>query len=161
MSHEAHHFACRTRWTGAAVGGTTDYETYSREVHVEVAGKPPLTMSAAPVFRGDATLHNPEDLLLAALSACHFLSYAALCARSGVVMIAYDDDATATMEEVAHVTKFTKVVLRPNVVLVAGTTAQKADLAERLHEKAHRECFIASSVNFPVTFTARIRLANP
>ncbi len=74
---------CRLVWTGAEKGGTTRYEAYSREARIEIDGKPPLPVSAAPPFLGDPALHNPEDLLVAALSACHFLSYAALCARSG------------------------------------------------------------------------------
>ena len=80
-----HRFTCHLVWTGAERGGTADYEHYSREVRADVAGKPPLPLSAAPAFRGDPALHNPEDLLVAALSSCHFLSYAALCARSAVL----------------------------------------------------------------------------
>ena len=108
-------------------------------------------MSSAPAFVGDPKLHNPEDLLMAALSSCHFLTYAALCARSGIEMVGYEDDASGVMEKVDRVVKFTSAVLRPKVVLAAGTTPEKVDLAKRLHPKAHTHCFIACSVNFPVT----------
>src|SRR5262249_55604076 len=121
-----HHFACHLVWTGAARGGTTGYEHYSREVRAEVAGKPPRSRSGAPAFRGDAALLNPEDLLVAALSSCHFLSYAALCARSGVAVVAYEDEATGTMDRVDGVTRFTEVVLRPRVTLAPGADADKA-----------------------------------
>jgi organic hydroperoxide reductase OsmC/OhrA len=144
---QQHHFACHLVWTGADRGATTDYERYSREVRADVDGKPPLALSAAPAFRGDPALHNPEDLLVAALSSCHFLSYAALCARSGVSVVAYEDDATGTMDRVDGVTRFTEVVLRPRVTLAAGSDAAKA---RALHERAHAICFIASSVDFPV-----------
>jgi organic hydroperoxide reductase OsmC/OhrA len=144
---QQHHFACRLVWTGAERGGTTAYEQYSREVRVDVDGKPPLALSAAPAFRGDPALHNPEDLLVAALSSCHFLSYAALCARSGVTVVGYEDDATGTMDRVDGVVRFTEVVLRPRVTLAPGSDAVKA---RALHERAHSICFIASSVDFPV-----------
>ena len=146
-SPHQHHFACHLLWTGADRGGTTGYDRYSREVRVDVEGKPPLALSAAPAFRGDGALHNPEDLLVAALSSCHFLSYAALCARSGIEVVAYEDDATGTMDRVDGVTRFTEVVLRPRVTLAPGADADKA---RALHERAHAICFIASSVDFDV-----------
>jgi len=147
MSSNSHEFACRLVWTGAAKGGTTNYETYSRECRVDFAGKPSLRGSAAAVFRGDPTLSNPEDLLVASLSMCHFLSYVALCARKGVNVISYEDDAWGKMERVEKSFKFTDVLLKPRVTIAAGSDAEKA---RALHEDAHAECFIAASVNFPV-----------
>jgi organic hydroperoxide reductase OsmC/OhrA len=153
---ESHIFECHLVWTGAKNGGTKDYEAYSREVRVDFKGKPSLAGSAAPEFRGDSALHNPEDLLVAALSSCHFLSYAALCARSGVVMVAYEDDATGTMEKVNRTIRFTEVVLRPKVTIADDSDPEKA---QALHEKAHALCFIANSVNFPVRNEPSVELA--
>jgi organic hydroperoxide reductase OsmC/OhrA len=152
-----HHFACRLAWTGAAQGGTKAYDGYSREVRMDIDGKEPLPMSAAPNFRGDASLWNPEDALVAALSSCHFLSYAALCARSGVEVIAYEDSATGTMDRVDGVTRFTEVMLRPHVTISAGSDANKA---RSLHARAHEICFIASSVAFDVKHEATIVVAD-
>src|SRR3954466_15651728 len=95
-SHE-HHFACRLIWTGAARGPTRSYDAYDRGYRIEFDGKLDLVGSAAPAFRGDASLHNPEDWLVAALSACHCLSYLALAARAGILVVAYEDSATGTM----------------------------------------------------------------
>jgi organic hydroperoxide reductase OsmC/OhrA len=144
-----HRFAAHLEWTGAASGPVRNYDGYSREYRVDIAGKPPLVGSAAPPFRGDSGLHNPEDMLVAALSACHCLSYLALCARAGIVVEAYEDDATGTMafDREAKVMRFSEVVLRPRVRLAAGADLEKA---RALHENAHHECFIANSVNFPV-----------
>ncbi len=146
-SHDKHLFKARLVWTGAKGGGTTSYDAYSREYRVEIEGKEPLAGSAAPVFKGDPSLPNPEDYLVAALSSCHFLSYAALCARSGVNVIAYEDAATGTMEKVDRVVRFTEVILRPRVTIAKGSDPEKA---RALHERAHALCFIANSVNFPV-----------
>ena len=151
-----HHFDCRLVWTGAEKGGTTRYEAYSREARVEIEGKPPLQLSAAPPFLGDPALHNPEDLLVAALSACHFLSYAALCARSGIEVVAYEDRAHGTMDRQGGKMRFTEVVLRPRVTIAAGGDVEKA---RALHERAHAICFIASSVNFEVRHEPSISLA--
>ena len=151
-----HDYHARLTWTGAARGGTTSYEAYSREHVVEIAGKPPLRGSADALFRGDPALHNPEDLLLAALSSCHLLSYLALAARAGLHVVAYEDDARGTMELAGGGGRFTEVVLRPRVTVAAG--ADEA-LALRLHDTAHAQCFIASSVSFPVRHEPEVVVA--
>jgi len=157
-SKNQHHFECRLIWTGASKGSTADYETYSREYRVDIPGKPSIRGSAAAAFRGDPALANPEDLLVASLSACHFLSYAALCARGGVQVLAYEDDASGTLDRVDGVERFTEVTLRPKVTIAPGSDPEKA---RALHERAHATCFIANSVNFPVRNEPRITSAAP
>jgi organic hydroperoxide reductase OsmC/OhrA len=153
MEH-AHSYALRLDWTGARQGPTLNYETYSREYRVEIDGKPAITGSSDPAFRGDSALINPEDMLLAALSSCHMLSYLALCARMRIAVIAYADQASGIMSETApHRMGFTEVTLRPRVTVATGTDLAKANA---LHEKAHEICFIANSVNFPVRHEAEI-----
>jgi organic hydroperoxide reductase OsmC/OhrA len=147
-SPKPHEFTCRLSWTGAAASPTTNYKSYSRALTVEVPGRPPLAMSAAPAFLGDSSVHNPEDLLMAALSACHCLSYLALCAKYGIEVVAYTDEANGVMEWGDRTYRFTKAVLKPIVTVKKGADLQKA---RALHEDAHAACFIARSVNFPVT----------
>jgi organic hydroperoxide reductase OsmC/OhrA len=141
-----------TQWTGARAGGTVDYAAYSREYAFSIAGKPVLHGSADVPFRGDPHLHNPEDLLLGALSACHLLSYLALCARAGIEVRAYRDEAVGTMTFADGRLRFTEVVLHPRVTIAAGDIAR----ATALHARAHAECFIANSVNFPVRHDAAV-----
>jgi organic hydroperoxide reductase OsmC/OhrA len=141
-----HHFAARLVWTGAAAGPTRTYEGYARAWRIEVEGKPPLEGSADPVFRGDAAKYNPEDLLVVALSACHMLSYLALCARAGIEVASYEDQARGTMAIKDGKMRFVEVTLAPKVVIAAGDLEQ----AKALHAQAHAHCFIANSVNFPV-----------
>jgi organic hydroperoxide reductase OsmC/OhrA len=147
VTHKSHEFSCRLIWSGAKMGGTTNYAAYSREYRVEFEGKPVLRGSSAPVFRGDGGLHNPEDLLVAALSGCHLLSYLALCSRGGVVVVDYSDDAWGKMEAVNGRICFTEVVLRPKVIISQNSSVATA---RALHSEAHAACFIANSVNFPV-----------
>lgn len=153
-----HLFDCRLTWTGAAQGTTASYASYSRAYRVEFDGKPSLSGSAAPAFRGDGSLHNPEDLLMAALSACHCLSYLALAARAKVLVVAYEDAAHGRMALVDGVMRFVEVVLRPRVTLAAGSDEARA---AALHEPAHEGCFIASSVRFPVRHEPSFALAAP
>jgi organic hydroperoxide reductase OsmC/OhrA len=151
-----HHYEAHITWTGAAGGGTRTYQGYSREYRAESPGKPPVTGSADPAFRGDPTLHNPEDMLVLSLSACHMLSYLALAALEGLEVVAYEDNASGTMQQEGKGGRFTEVVLRPRVTLAPGSDLERG---EALHEEAHRTCFIANSVNFPVRHEAEVRCA--
>jgi organic hydroperoxide reductase OsmC/OhrA len=153
---KTHSYRARLRWTGSVHGPTSSYEGYSREYAVDVEGKPVLAGSADPLFRGDPALHNPEDLLLAALSACHMLSYLALAARARIEILAYEDAAEGTMEFRGGGGAFTRVVLHPKVTVAPGADTEKA---AALHETAHKICFIAASVNFPVEHEAVVEQA--
>jgi len=113
--------------------------------------------SADPAFFGDRERWNPEELLLAALAQCHMLSYLYVASRRGIVVVAYTDDASGTIEQTAdgggH---FTEAVLRPVVTIASGD--QEEALAA--HAEASQLCFIASSVNFPVRHEPRLRFAD-
>jgi organic hydroperoxide reductase OsmC/OhrA len=144
---KTHSYATRLRWTGNRGDGTRDYRAYARDHEIQSAGKPVIPGSSDPAFRGDSARYNPEEMLVASLSSCHMLWYLHLCADAGLVVTAYEDDASGTMTETADGNgRFTEVVLRPRVTLAGGD----AVLAESLHERAHHFCFVANSVNFPV-----------
>ena len=142
-----HHFAVALEWTGNRGSGTSDYRSYGRETVVSAAGKVSIDGSSDRAFRGNPERWNPEELLIAALSECHLLSYLHVAASNGIVVEEYDDDATGTMQQTnnggGHMTT---VTLRPRVTISAGDV----DLALRLHAEASEKCFIAASVNFPV-----------
>lgn len=142
-----HHYEVRTVWQGDLGTGTSGYRDYSRANQVTAAGKlHPIAGSSDRPFHGDPERWNPEELLLAALSQCHMLSYLHVATRHGIVVIAYTDDAIATMRQDGDGGAFIEAVLRPVVTIASGD----AGLARTIHAEAARLCFIASSVNFPV-----------
>ena len=142
-----HRYRVDVAWTGNLGAGTLGYRNYERSHEIRVAGKPTLAGSSDAAFRGDASRHNPEDLLVAALSSCHMLAYLHLAAVAGVVVTAYADIAEGMMEADADGGRFVEVVLRPTVTVSASSDPMRA---QALHADAHHACFIASSVNFPV-----------
>ena len=158
MPHDKQHtYATRTEWTGNLGQGTADYRAYSREHLISAPGKPELPGSSDPAFRGDASRWNPEDLLVASLSSCHMLWYLHLCTQAQIVVLAYHDDALGTMvEDAGGGGRFSGAVLRPVATLAAGADAARA---AALHEEAHRMCFIANSVNFPVAIEPTVLVA--
>ncbi|MEO8810476.1 MAG: OsmC family protein [Rhodanobacter sp.] len=148
-----HQYRVDVEWTGNRGSGTDSYRNYGREHVIRIDGKPELAGSADPTFHGDAARHNPEDMLVIALSACHMLSYLHMATVAGVVVTAYTDAAEGTMAIEADRGRFTEVVLHPVVTITAASDLAKADAA---HETAHEACFIANSVNFPVRCEPRM-----
>jgi organic hydroperoxide reductase OsmC/OhrA len=147
MSQE-HIYQTNLVWTGNVGTGTETYTSYSRAHEISIEGKPVINGSSDPHFRGDASRYNPEELLLAALSACHMLSYLHQCAIAKIVVIDYADSATGKMVETPHGGgHFIEVTLKPRVIISAESDP---DTAREVHHKAHELCFIANSVNFPV-----------
>lgn len=149
-----HTYSATVTWTGNRGEGTRRYRGYGRDHDIACAGKPVIRGSADPAYLGDAAWHNPEDMLVAALSACHMLWYLHLCASAGVVVTAYEDAAGGTMRTHPDgAGEFKRVTLRPRITITGDSDAT---VAERLHEQANAMCFIARSVNFPVTHVAEI-----
>ncbi len=146
---KTHQYRTTTRWTGNAGLGTRDYKAYRRDHRVDAPGKQhPILCSSDPAFRGDPSFYNPEELLVASLSACHMLWMLHLCADAGIVVHDYEDSAEGSMmEDDDGFGWFDEVVLHPRM-----TIADESRIAEtvELHERAHERCFIAASVNFTV-----------
>ncbi|GAA4368331.1 OsmC family protein [Agromyces bauzanensis] len=144
-----HHYTLEVEWQGDRGEGTSNYRAYSRAHVVRAAGKlHDIAGSSDRVFHGDRERWNPEELLLAALSECHMLSYLHVATRHGVVVRGYTDAPTGTMvEDGRGGGAFTEVVLRPRVEVA---DASMLDVACEIHAEASEKCFIAASVDFPV-----------
>jgi len=127
-------------------GATTGYNDYARDHLITADGPPAIPGSSDPVFRGNCERWNPEQLLVASLSACHKLWFLHLAAEAGLIVTAYRDEAEGIMIEGPGQGRFEQVTLRPAVTLAGGDPSRLPEL----HEKAHHRCFIANSVNFVV-----------
>jgi organic hydroperoxide reductase OsmC/OhrA len=150
IDHRRHHYRITNRWTGNLGSGTSDYHAYSRNHELTGQGKlAPVVGSSDPMFRGDPSRYNPEELLVGALSACHMLWVLHRCADAGIVVTDYADEAEGEMAERADGSgEFTKVTLRPRMSIADPS---RAGDAVAIHEAVHEVCAIARSVNFPVT----------
>ncbi len=152
-----HTYRVSVEWTGNRGSGTATHAGYSRDHTIEAGLKPRIEGSSDPAFRGNPARWNPEELLLASISACHELWYLGLCAQAGISVLTYRDVAEATMlEERDGLGRFVHAMLRPRITLAPGGDIEGA---RRLHHDAHAHCFIANSVNFPIDCEPEISIA--
>ena len=156
-AEKEHRYSVEVEWTGNSGTGTSSYRNYERrhEIRAPGAPKPAIPGSSDPAFRGDASRWNPEELLVVALGTCHMLWYLHLCSDAGLAVSAYVDRAEGVMSEEADGSgRFRRVVLRPIVTFPPHVDLERA---RSLHDEAHRFCFIASSVSFPVEHEPEFR----
>ena len=135
------------RWSRA--GKDFAYKTYSRDHTWNVNGND-VPASATTAYLGSPNRVDPEAALVAALSSCHMLTFLALAANKGFVVDSYEDAAVGHLEKNAQ-GKFavTRVELHPKIAFGGAKQPAAADL-DWLHDKAHKECFIANSVTTEV-----------
>ncbi|MEM8686346.1 MAG: OsmC family protein [Pseudomonadota bacterium] len=152
-----HDFTAQVVWTGNQGEGTKSYRSYTRNWSVTTPGKPEIHCSNDPLLGGDPSLHNPEDMLIATVSACHMLWYLHLASAAKIVVTGYVDTPVGTGQSEPDGTgRFIKAVLKPVIEVERGTDLEKAD---QIHYQIHNHCFIARSVNFPITYEASYREA--
>jgi organic hydroperoxide reductase OsmC/OhrA len=150
-----HQYNSTVTWTGNRGEGTRSYHSYSRDLRIGIKCKPDIEGSADPAFRGDPEKHNPEELFLSSIVACHMLWYLHLCADNGITVVSYSDKATGVMvEEKGGKGRFQSVTLNPVVTIL---NSKNRDKALNLHKKANEMCFIANSCNFPIKHEAQIQ----
>lgn len=147
MSHD---YTTHIAWTGNRGEGTAHYRSYERTWDIAVPGKSVVHCSNDPLLGGDPAKMNPEDLLLSALSACHMLWYLHYASDAGIVVTRYMDTPVGIGEVAASgAGRFVSATLRP-IVTVRGPV--DLQLAQSIHHRIHEACFIARSVNFPVSY---------
>jgi len=106
--------------------------------------------AVVPVPWSDASAVDPEEALVAALSSCHMLWFLDFAARAGLVVDAYVDAASGTMEHDADGrASMTRVMLVPTVTF-GGMRRPDASEVDRLHHDAHEHCDLARSVRADV-----------
>lgn len=149
-----HRFSVAMSWSGPPTAPSSSRDSTWRDHVVYAPGKPDIAGSSAGAFHGDQSRWNPEELLIAALAQCHFLSYLYLLQREGIELTSYTDQAVGTLRTHPDGSgEMAEVVLSPTVH-VALDSVEKATA---LHDQAHALCFIARSVAFPVRVVPAVR----
>ena len=135
------------QWAGHGPGQAFSYDSFDRTTQLQFAGGAVVRASAPAEFNGDDSLLNPETLMLASLMQCHFLTFMAVASKSGATVLSYSDSGSGRLAMKDGRMRYVEVILRPAVEL--ADPVHMARLAT-FHDKAHANCFMANSVNFPV-----------
>jgi len=127
------------------------YAEYNRDHTWAFEGGTTVHASAAPSYKGNADLVDPEEAFVASLASCHMLTFLAIAAKKKFVVDRYLDTAVGHLEKnEAGKLAITRVVLRPEIAF-GGDGPPSADDLDAMHHRAHEMCFIANSVTTQVT----------
>jgi organic hydroperoxide reductase OsmC/OhrA len=126
---------------------------YSRGHSLRFDGGTVVPGSASPHVVGKWAVEaavDPEEMLIAALSSCHMMSFLHIARLAGFTATSYRDHAEGKLETIAPGRQaITSVVLTPQIEW-SGLAPDEETLA-RLHHEAHEVCFIANSVKTEVS----------
>jgi len=144
-------FSARSTWGGPGARTTTEVRRFSRRSELTSGvGVPPVSASAARAFFGDADAWNPETLLLSALAQCHLLAFLRQAGLAGWEVAEAVVDANGELTLNADgAGGFVAASLAPRTLF--SDWEPSADELLGLHAEAHRQCFIANSLSFPVS----------
>ena len=132
----------------------THVDTYTRNHNVVMNGPQSIKVSASTQFKGDPSCADPEQMLVSALASCHMLTFLAVAEVKGFLVERYEDVAVGFLEKSANnKLAIARIELHPSVYFHGDRQPDEDDL-ERLHESAHKNCFIANSVNASVEVKA-------
>ena len=130
------------------------YEDFPRdhEWHFPRSGQS-LRAAAAPEFLGGPDCVDPEEAFTAALTSCHMLTFLAIASMSGFVVDSYEDNAVGHLEKADDGRPWlARVVMNPQIIFSGDKQPSPEDI-DKLHHKAHIECFLARSVKTEVTWS--------
>ncbi len=131
------------------------YKNYNREHTWNFENGIVVQASAAPDYLGKAECVNPEDAYVASLSSCHMLTFLAIASYQGFTIDSYVDEAVGILDKnESGRMAVTQVTLKPTIQF-SGEKVPSDEELNTLHDKAHRECFIANSVTTEVNLDTR------
>lgn len=126
------------------------YDHFSRDHQIEFSGDQSLLNSASPDYLGSSKASNPEELLAAALASCHMLTFLAIASKTGVSVGRYSCKAVARLNKKENgKMAVTEIDLYP-VIEFYGEKRPDREQITKMHDQAHRNCFIAQSIESKV-----------
>jgi len=146
-------YETRVRWTGSTGVGWDNYDRTHLATAPGAAQEVRLTTGES---KGDASILNPEQLLLMAASSCQMLWFLHLAAKARIDVLEYEDAASALMPTDEPPVRITEIILRPRIV-IAGEAGEER--VRKLADKAHEHCFVANSLNAQMSLQPTIEVA--
>jgi organic hydroperoxide reductase OsmC/OhrA len=131
------------------------YPSYNRDHDWTFDAGVTVRASANPDYLGSASCVDPEEAFVASLSSCHMLTFLAVACKKRYVVDGYRDHAVGVLDKDATGRlAIVRVTLHPEVTF-SGDRTPTPDELRSLHDQAHHNCFIASSVKTEVVVAPR------
>lgn len=139
-------FSYRTgiTWVGQRAGITRSGE------------KVPFRTASPPEFKGEEGVWSPEDLFVAALNSCQLMTFVSFAMKLGLPVASYESEAEGLLEFVDDGYQFTRVVIRPRVVV---SDPDAIEAVRKAIDDAHHACLVGRSVRSEVVVEATVELA--
>ncbi|WP_330959821.1 OsmC family protein [Photobacterium sp. 53610] len=139
-------FHVKVIWQGNSQPG----EAFSRDHQIHFGSGQQVQGSSAPEYQGSADKINPEESLMSSLSSCHMLTFLAIAHLKRLPVASYQDSVTAELgQNDAGKTKVAVIDLNPQITFAEGIDVSP-EVLDKMHQKAHANCFIANSLNVTV-----------
>jgi organic hydroperoxide reductase OsmC/OhrA len=110
-------------------------------------GKPDISVSSPPEFKGIPGVWTPEDLFVAAVEICQMSTFLAFGIRKGIPLKSYKSSAEGLLENVDGKYRFTRITVKPEIVVEQSWTKEQV---EELVHAAHENCLIGNSISAEV-----------
>ncbi|MBI4524163.1 MAG: OsmC family protein [Deltaproteobacteria bacterium] len=138
---KGHTYRTAVRWTGEKRGVST------------ASGKPSIDVATPPEFQGHEGIWSPEDLFVTSVNVCVMMTFVAFAERAGLSLTRYESEAEGRLEFVDGGFQFTRVTVRPHVLVKPGTNVRQA---HELMAKAEKYCLVSRSVKSQIAVEANI-----
>lgn len=116
-------------------------------------GKPSFRVASPPEFNGEAGVWTPEDLLVAAVETCTMTTFVSFAERRNLAIVSYVSCAEGLMENVEGSFQFTKIILKPTIVI---SDPADLDSVRQTLDDSHKKCFIANSIRAEILLEPKI-----
>ncbi len=129
--------------------------------HVKLGNGPEMDFSAPPDAQGHPGVLTPEDAFVAAANTCVMMMFIWAAERFKLDLISYECYAEGTkLIELDRTEIFTRVVLRPKIVVGAGGQDQAAveKRVRRALEAAQKYSLVANSIKSELIVEAEITI---
>ena len=121
--------------------------------HLASVGRPDLLTAPPREFDGPGDAWSPEHLLLASVEACFLFTLRAVVRAARIQFVDLTVHAEGTVDHQAGVTRFTEIVLRPRLIVAAGTDR---DTLARALAKTEKSCLVSASLATPVRVETQV-----
>lgn len=114
--------------------------------------------SAPPEFGGEPGTWTPEHFLLAAVASCFIATFQAVARASKLDFQGIEVSVEGAIEKDTGGFRFTKLTLRPVLILCAE---EERERALRLLEKSEKICLVTRSLSSEVQLESKVLVEKP